>query len=235
MRDDLVALHVAPASKFTVVRLGIELDERVAIDEAMRVEARRVLGIPPERFAVGWVGRMTGVKRTDDVVRAFAALRARGIDACLCIVGDGPDREQVEKRAHELGVIRDCLFLGYQEDVARFFAVFDAFVLSSVNEGTPVSRDRGARRAGGRSWRPTSAACRTSSRRASTASSSSRATPRRWPSGWHGSPRIRSSAAAMGEAGRERMLPRYAVTRLIDDIDRLYRSLLEAQRTVKHL
>jgi hypothetical protein len=27
-------------------------------------------------------------------------------------------------------VIRDCLFLGYQEDVARFFAVFDAFVLS---------------------------------------------------------------------------------------------------------
>ena len=96
------------------------------------------MGIPPERFAVGWVGRMTGVKRTDDVVRAFAALRARGVDACLCIVGDGPDRDQVERRAHELGVIRDCLFLGYQEEVARFFAVFDAFVLSSVNEGTPV-------------------------------------------------------------------------------------------------
>ena len=34
---------------------------------------------------------------------------------------------------------------------------------------------------------------------------------------------------AMGEAGRARVLPRYAVTRLIDDIDRLYRSLLEAR------
>ena len=34
----------------------------------------------------------------------------------------------------------------------------------------------------------------------------------------------------MGEAGRARVLPRYAVSRLIDDIDRLYRSLLEAQR-----
>jgi hypothetical protein len=33
----------------------------------------------------------------------------------------------------------------------------------------------------------------------------------------------------MGEAGRARMLPRYAVSRLIDDIDRLYRSLLEAR------
>jgi glycosyltransferase involved in cell wall biosynthesis len=35
---------------------------------------------------------------------------------------------------------------------------------------------------------------------------------------------------AMGEAGRERVLPRYAVSRLIDDIDRLYRSLLETRK-----
>jgi glycosyltransferase involved in cell wall biosynthesis len=33
----------------------------------------------------------------------------------------------------------------------------------------------------------------------------------------------------MGAAGRERVLPRYAVERLIDDVDRLYRSLLEAE------
>ncbi len=229
VRDDLVSLHVAPAEKFTVVRLGIELDERVAIDDAMRAEARRVMGIPPGRFVVGWVGRMTGVKRTDDVVRAFATLRARDVDACLCIVGDGPDREQVERRAHELGVIRDCLFLGYQEDVARFFAVFDAFVLSSVNEGTPVvaiealaaARPVVATRVGG--------------------------VPDVVTEGVDGflvepgdvealaerlerlarDPELRR---AMGEAGRARMLPRYAVGRLIDDIDRLYRSLLEAAR-----
>ena len=40
---------------------------------------------------------------------------------------------------------------------------------------------------------------------------------------------------AMGEAGRARVLPRYAVSRLIDDIDRLYRSLLEARRGVNPL
>jgi hypothetical protein len=33
----------------------------------------------------------------------------------------------------------------------------------------------------------------------------------------------------MGGAGRERVLPRYAVDRLVDDVDRLYRSLLEAR------
>jgi hypothetical protein len=34
----------------------------------------------------------------------------------------------------------------------------------------------------------------------------------------------------MGERGRSRVLPRYAVQRLVDDVDRLYRSLLEATR-----
>jgi glycosyltransferase involved in cell wall biosynthesis len=229
VRDDLVALHVAPAQKFTVVRLGIELDERVAIDEEMRAEARRVMGIPPERFAVGWVGRMTGVKRTDDVVRAFAALRARGVDACLCIVGDGPDRDQVERRAHELGVIRDCLFLGYQEDVARFFAVFDAFVLSSVNEGTPVvaiealaaARPVVATRVGGVPDVVTDGVDGFLVEPGDVEALAERlerlATD----------PELRRT---MGEAGRARVLPRYAVSRLIDDIDRLYRSLLEARR-----
>ena len=69
----------------------------------------------------------------------------------LCMVGDGPDREQLERRAHELGIVRDTLFLGYQEDVAPFYAAFDALVLPSGERGDAGERDRGARgRAAGR-------------------------------------------------------------------------------------
>ena len=139
VRDDLVALGVAPLDRFVVIRLGIELDERVAAEQNGRLESRRYLGIPEGRFAVGWIGRMTAVKRTDDALVAFKALRDSGVDACLCMVGDGPDRQELEQRAHELGVVRDTLFLGYQEDVAPFYAAFDALVLPSGNEGTPVS------------------------------------------------------------------------------------------------
>src|SRR5437867_6645169 len=115
VRDDLVALGVAPPEKFVVIRLGIELDERVAPAEDGRRESRRYLGIPGDRFAVGWIGRMTGVKRTDDVLVAFKRLRDSGVDAVLCMVGDGPDRLQLEQRAHELGVARNTVLLGYQE------------------------------------------------------------------------------------------------------------------------
>ena len=64
-----------------VIRLGIELDERVQADEGARVETRRVLGVGQDAFVVGWVGRMTAVKQTDDVLRAFKGLIDRGVDA----------------------------------------------------------------------------------------------------------------------------------------------------------
>ncbi|MEP7335877.1 MAG: glycosyltransferase family 4 protein [Actinomycetota bacterium] len=226
VRDDLVRLGVAPREKFTVVRLGIELEDRVDGRNG-RDETRRVLGIAPDRFTVGWIGRMTAVKRTGDVLLAFKELRERGVDACLCMVGDGPEREQVEQRAHDLGIIRDTLFLGYQEDVAPFYAAFDAMILPSGNEGTPVSaieslaagRPVVATRVGG--------------------------VPDVVRDGEDGflvdlgdvgelagalarlaeDPELRGR---MGEAGRARVLPRYAVERLVDDVDRLYRALLAA-------
>jgi glycosyltransferase involved in cell wall biosynthesis len=227
VRDDLVALGVAPRERFVVIRLGIELDERVAPEQNGRGESRRYLGIPGDRFAVGWIGRMTAVKRTDDVLIAFKSLRDSGVDAVLCMVGDGPDRLPLEQRAHELGVARDTVFLGYQEDVAPFYAAFDVLVLPSGNEGTPVTviealaaeRPVVATRVGG--------------------------VPDVVRDGEDGflveagatddladrlgrlarDPALR---ARMGKKGRARVLPRYAVERLVDDVDELYRSLLSA-------
>src|SRR5215210_6187906 len=227
VRDDLVALGVARPDRFVVVRLGIELDERVAPEQNGRAESRRYLGIPADRFAVGWIGRMTAVKRTDDVLVAFKRLRDDGVDAVLCMVGDGPDRPELERRAHELGVIRDTVFLGYQEDVAPFYAAFDVLVLPSSNEGTPVSAIEAlaagkpvvATRVGGvpdvvRDGEDgflvdTGDTSELADRLARLARD----------------PVLRER---MGKEGRSRVLPRYAVNRLVDDIDRLYRSLLGA-------
>ncbi len=226
VRDELVAFGVAPATKFRVIRLGIELDERLSPDGAARAETRRVMGVADERFVVGWIGRMTAVKRTDVVLESFRRLRDEGVDAVLCMVGDGPDRHWVENLAGGLGIMRDSLFPGYQEDVGPFFAAFDVFVLPSGNEGTPVTAIEAlasgcpvvATRVGG--------------------------VPDVVTDGEDGflvdpgdveglaaslarlanDPALR---ARMGGAGRERMRSRYAVDRLIDDIDRLYRELLQ--------
>lgn len=227
VRDDLVALGVAPRERFVVIRLGIELDERVAPEANGRAESRRYLGISGDRFAVGWIGRMTAVKRTDDVLIAFKSLRDSGVDAVLCMVGDGPDRVLLEQRARELGVARDTVFLGYQEDVAPFYAAFDALVLPSGNEGTPVTviealaaeRPVVATRVGGvpdvvrdgeDGFLVEAGATDDLAERLGRLARD---------------PALR---ARMGKKGRERVLPRYAVERLVDDVDELYRSLLSA-------
>ena len=228
VRDDLVSLGVAPAESFVIVRLGIALEERVSLDSAGRERMRALLGIGPQRFVVGWIGRMTGVKRTDNILLALRGLRDRGVDACLLMVGDGPDRDQTERRAKELGVVRECFFLGYQDDVTGFLAAFDAFVLPSGNEGTPVSaiealgagRPVVATRVGGV---PDVVRDGVDGYlvEAGDVAGLAEALAR-----LAADPELRDR---MGAAGRERVLPRYAVERLIDDVDRLYRSLLEVE------
>ena len=226
VRDDLVALGIARADKFTVIRLGIELDERVGSSpDGNGAETRRVLGIPPDSFVVGWIGRMTGVKRTDDVLLALQRLRGQGVDARLCMVGDGPDRDAVERHARDLGIVRQCLFVGYQDEVAPYYAAFDALILPSANEGTPVSAIEAL--AGGR---PVVA----------TRVGGVPDVVRDGLDGFLVEPGDVEAMAGrlamlandvdlrrrMGEAGRVRVLERYSVERLLDDVDRLYRTLL---------
>jgi glycosyltransferase involved in cell wall biosynthesis len=225
VRDELVALGVGPKEKFSVVRLGIELEPRVSF-AGDAAEVRRRHGIAPEKFVVGWFGRMTSVKRTDDLLTTLAGVRERGIDALLVFVGDGDDRERLEQRAHDLGLARSCLFLGYQEDVAPWYAVCDAVILTSASEGTPVTiiealaagRAVVATRVGGVPDVVDEGETGFMVRPGDTHALAERLeilarNPER--------------RAAMGAAGRERVLRRYAVDRLVDDIDALYRELLE--------
>jgi glycosyltransferase involved in cell wall biosynthesis len=227
VRDDLVALGVAPAEKFTVIRLGIDLDERVVAGEG-RDRLRRLFGVPEERFVVGWIGRMTEIKRVPDVIRAFAELRARGVEATLCLVGDGPVREAVETLAHELGVMRDVLFAGYQRDVAPYYAFFDALLLTSANEGTPVvaiealaaARPVVSTRVGGV---PDVVTDEEDGLLVAPGDVQALATALERLAR---DPELR---ARYGANGRRTVLPRYRVERLVDDIDRLYRELLTEQ------
>ena len=171
---------------------------------------------------------MTGVKRTDDVLLAVRRLRDRGVDAVLCMVGDGPDRDAVEQRAHDLDIVRQCLFVGYQDEVAPYYAAFDALILPSANEGTPVSAIEAL--AGGRPVVATRVG----------------GVPDVVRDGVDGflvepgdvaamADRLAELAgdselrARMGAAGRDRVLERYSVERLLDDMDRLYRELLDSK------
>ena len=226
VRDDLIAFDVAPPEKFVVVRLGIPLDER--LDDSADLDYRHLYGIARTSFVVGWVGRMTGVKDTHAVIRTVAALRERGVDAVVCLVGDGPDRGSLEQLAHELGIARSCFFAGYQPDVGGFYRLFDAFFLPSVNEGTPVSAIEAlatgtpvvANRVGGVPDVVRDGLDGYLVEPGDVAGAADRLATLAGDAGLR---------RRLGESGCARVRDRYSVARLVDDVDRLYRALLDSK------
>jgi glycosyltransferase involved in cell wall biosynthesis len=90
-------------------------------------------------FTLVYVGRLAPVKNLGLLVEAFrGALRTDG-SLRLWVVGDGGERERLEKLAEEGGVAANITFWGEQMDPAPFFSAADAFVMSSTSEGLPIS------------------------------------------------------------------------------------------------
>jgi len=98
--------------------------------------ARAQLGVPDDSFSIGWVGRISLEKGLDVLVDALPALV--DLPFRLTVVGDGPERAPVEKRATERGVDRHISWAGVISGAARFLRAFDVLVLSSRTEGTPM-------------------------------------------------------------------------------------------------
>jgi glycosyltransferase involved in cell wall biosynthesis len=138
VRDDLVALRVAAADRFAVVPYGFDLPAWSEADEVARDRIRGYLGVGDDTFVVGWVGRLTPIKRPLDLVRTHRALLDAGVDAVLVLVGDGEERTRTEALARELRVFDQCRFVGFRQRIRDWFAAFDATLLTSANEGTPV-------------------------------------------------------------------------------------------------
>lgn len=90
-------------------------------------------------FTLLYVGRLEPVKNLQFLLTALRAAIAAVPEMHLWVVGDGTQRRQLEEAADQLGLRSNLTFWGQQMDVARFFATADAFVMSSVSEGLPMS------------------------------------------------------------------------------------------------
>ncbi|HEX4321282.1 MAG TPA: glycosyltransferase [Acidobacteriaceae bacterium] len=97
-----------------------------------------VSGSPTAPVSFLWlaVGRLAPVKDYPTLLRAFARLPA---EPRLTIAGSGPGEQSLRHLAAELGVASRVHFAGFQPDIQPFLLAADAFVLSSLWEGLPVS------------------------------------------------------------------------------------------------
>ena len=135
--------RVGRSSKFSVIPLGIELKVFQNWRER-RDLLREELELKPDDILVGIVGRLTEVKN-HQLFLDSAAIFKRKFDLSkekklrFVVVGDGSLRPELERQAAALGLQDDVVFLGSRRDMESIYPAFDVAVLTSLNEGTPLT------------------------------------------------------------------------------------------------
>ncbi|MEO3812796.1 glycosyltransferase [Sphaerisporangium sp. B11E5] len=132
VRDELLAAGIGRPEQYVVIPPGVD-----PAPAPSREDARAALGLPGDVPVVAFVGRLTQVKRPDRLADT-AHILLRRFPACRFLVcGGGELREDLERRvARERGSFD---FLGWRDDVETVYAAADVVLLTSDNEGTPLT------------------------------------------------------------------------------------------------
>jgi glycosyltransferase involved in cell wall biosynthesis len=225
VRDDLVALGVAERDRFKVVPLGFELS--AFTDDERRAERRAAVrgqwGVAPEAELVTLVSRLVPIKRVDRFLRVARRLADRpGIR--FAIVGDGELRDELAASPDARALGDRLIWAGFRRDMPDVCFASDVVLLTSDNEGTPVSlieaqaaavpvvgTDVGGVRSAVLHGKTGLLAAPDDDRALAEATAQLLDDP--------------PLASKFGGAGREHAVSSFAVERLVDDIDALYRRL----------
>ena len=134
-------LGVAPAERFAVIPLGLDLQPFADVDRgAARRRLRDQLSIEDDRPVIGIVGRMVPVKNHELLFDAVGVL-AECMDPAphVVVVGSGEREALLKRYAAEKGLDRLVYWLGWRQDLPEIYPAFDVTALTSFDEGTPVS------------------------------------------------------------------------------------------------
>lgn len=129
MRKDLGAL-LGDTARLHVISNPVDVD---VVAKSSTTSSVALRGRP----ALLSMGRLMPQKGFDILLAAFGRARVRMPDAHLTILGDGPDREQLEAQTRQLGLGEAVTFGGFTKEPLAWLAAADLFVLASRYEGFP--------------------------------------------------------------------------------------------------
>ena len=126
-----------PRARIHVQHNSIRPEPAVSLREMYAF--RRNLGVEDDERMILAIGRLSKEKAHIDLLHAFKKLgdRHSEINARLVIVGDGPERENLEATAASLGVNDRVVFAGQARNVELYYAAADVLANPSHSEGSP--------------------------------------------------------------------------------------------------
>lgn len=103
------------------------------------IDIRESIGIHENDCVIGTIGACTPRKRHADLLRAASLVLPNAPDTKILVIGDGKLLKSEMQLAEDLGIAKQCIFLGYRLDVVELLQCIDIYVQTSAMEGLPVS------------------------------------------------------------------------------------------------
>ena len=142
VRDEIVdKLKVTSREKAMVIPLGFDLDKFLGCEKS-HGNFRKNYGIDGDTLVVGIIGRLVAIKNHAlflEAARRVLDKKPPQMRVKFFVIGDGELREELHNCAARLGLEGAVIFTGWIGDLAEAYADMDMVVLTSLNEGTPVS------------------------------------------------------------------------------------------------
>lgn len=137
-RQEIHGFGIASLDKILIIPLGFDLApflENNDLKGALRAE----LSLGADAKLVGIVARLTGVKNHRLFIEAAALVHQKSPNVHFLIIGDGELRADLEQQVAALGLRPVVHFLGWRQDLPAIYADLNLVALTSRNEGTPVT------------------------------------------------------------------------------------------------
>jgi glycosyltransferase involved in cell wall biosynthesis len=132
VRDELLAKKIGNFSKYRIFPPGLVLKPLVARNDALAS-----LGLDSSFVYVSFIGRITQIKRPDRFLEMVALVSRKNKNVKFLVAGGGDLLETCQKTASEKNL--PIIFLGWRSDIENILSASDIVVLTSDNEGTPLS------------------------------------------------------------------------------------------------
>lgn len=121
----------------TVVNNAIDAN-KFHFDDELRKMARQAIGVEG-KYVVGYVGRLyDGQKNLYRLLDIFSVVARKRQGAVLVMVGDGPDKVELEEKIRHLGLDDKVVLLGKRNDVNHLMMAMDVFLFPSLYEGLGI-------------------------------------------------------------------------------------------------
>jgi glycosyltransferase involved in cell wall biosynthesis len=126
------------ADKCIAIPNGVDT-ARFRRNDTIRATLRRSHSIGEHDVVIGSCARLEPIKNLRFLLDCFAGYLRCNPDAWLVIVGDGSERQSLEKHSDNLGIAGRVIFAGVQYHVEEYLSLFDIYAITSHNEGLPLS------------------------------------------------------------------------------------------------